>query len=188
MLKTSLAVIVALCAVFVGAIWYNTYLPISDELKGDQKAIPFLFHFNEFLARIVSDRLGLLPKYKFFRWYFTSISTSTFLAKPNTEGISIEESIISGVPVKIFRPKETQSDNQDNWLPGVIYVHGGGLILGSVNFTCYIEQCAMIARGELVIFQVILNKANISNTLLLTSQYEIHQYSQLCLTPNSFTF
>jgi acetyl esterase/lipase len=145
MLGKALAIIVASFAVFFGVIWYNAYVPISPKLKGDQKVMPFLFNFNNELSKIVSDKLGIVPKYKWFRWFFSAISTSGLFPMPEVKGITIKDSVISGVPVKIFRPDDAEGEIQD--LPGLIYFHGGGLVFGSANWTTYIQQCIMIAKG-----------------------------------------
>ncbi|CAB3998409.1 arylacetamide deacetylase-like 4 [Paramuricea clavata] len=143
MLRKGLTIIVALFAVLSGLIWYNAYLPISPKLKGDQKLIPFLFNFNNELGQIVDDKLGLVAKYKWYRWFFSAISTSNSLLV--AKGITITDSVISGIPVKIFRP-ELAKEGERQYRPGLIFFHGGGLIFGSVNWTCYIQQCIMIAQ------------------------------------------
>jgi hypothetical protein len=150
MLRKGLTIIVVLFAVFTGLIWYNVYLTISPKLKGDQKLIPFLFNFNNELSKIFDDKLGIVPKYKWFRWFFTTLSTSSLFPKPDLEakGITIKDSVISGIPVKIFRPDE--ADGESQYRPGLIFLHGGGLVFGSVNWTCYIQQCIMIAQGVVI--------------------------------------
>ena len=145
MLGKLIAVIVALFAVFFGVTWYTAYLPISPKLKGDQKLIPFLFNINNELSKIFSVKLGLLPRYKWFRWFFSAASEPIFLAKPEAEGITIKDSVISGVPVKIFEPDQAKGDIE--YHPGLIYFHGGALTMGSVNWHFYIQHCIMFAQA-----------------------------------------
>ena len=148
MSRKRLTIFVTFSAVLFGLIWYKAYLPISPKLQGDQKLIPFLFNVNNILSQIFSDTLGLVPKYKWFRWFFTTIATSNLLFEPEAKGITIEDSAIAAVPVKIFKPAKVQGENQDH--PGVIFLHGGGLVFGSVNWNCYIQQCIMIAQGAVI--------------------------------------
>ena len=148
MLGKVIAVIVALFAAFFGVIWYTAYLPISPKLKGDQKVVPFLFNINNELSKIFSVKLGLVPRYKWFRWFFSAASEPIFLNKPEAEGITIKDSVISGVPVKIFEPHQAKGDIE--YHPGLIYFHGGGLTMGSVNWHFYIQHCIMFAQGKMI--------------------------------------
>jgi acetyl esterase/lipase len=140
------AVIVALFAVFFGGIFYNAYQNISPKLESDQKVVPFLFNVNNEICKIIGDKLGLVPKYKMYRWFFSTMSEPIFLAKPEAEGITIKDSVISGVPVKIFQPDQAEGDIEGR--PGLIYFHGGGLSMGSANWHFYIQHCIMFAQGE----------------------------------------
>lgn len=146
MLKKSLSIIVALYAVFFGIIWYHAYLAVSPKLEGYQKLIPFLFNLNNEMSKILADTFGLLPRYKWFRWFFSAISAPNIILEPDTNGISIKNTFINGVPVKIFHPTEERvGETIDR--PGLIYFHGGGLVFGSVNWTGYTKQCIMLAQG-----------------------------------------
>ena len=149
MFRKGLALFVAFSAVFSGLIWYKVYLPISSKLEGDQKLIPFLFNLNNILSQIFSDKLGLVPKYQWFRWFFDTLGTSNVFSKAReAKGITVEDSVIAGVPVKIFKPEKVEGENQGH--TGVVFLHGGGLVFGSANWNCYIEQCSMIAQGAML--------------------------------------
>ena len=154
MCRKILAFLVAIVAVFSGIIWYNAYLPISPELKGDEKLIPFFFGVNRLLGKLIGDKLGLCAKYKVYRSFFSTMSETDWLFTPDAKGITIEDSVISGVPVRVFRPVD--KDGKDGHRPGLIYLHGGGLVLGSVNWTSYVQQSIMFAQGNMVLCILLL--------------------------------
>ncbi|XP_028395224.1 arylacetamide deacetylase-like [Dendronephthya gigantea] len=145
MCRKVLAILVAIIAIFTGLIWYNVYLPVSPKFKGDEKLIPILFGVNRLLGQIFGDKLGLSKKYEVYRSFFSIITETDWLFTSETKaGVTIEDSVISGVPVKIFRPVD--KEGEDSLHPALIYFHGGGLAMGSVNWTCYVQLCIMFAK------------------------------------------
>ena len=47
---------------------------------------------------------------------------------PGEEDLEIRDEVVDGVPVRIYRPKGVSGD-----LPGVLYLHGGGFCIGSIE-------------------------------------------------------
>lgn len=148
MFKRGVAIFVAVLSVFSGLVWHNAYLPISTKLANDEKFIPFLMNLNNFLSQIIGEKLGIVPRYKVFRWFFTAASNMNFFSDPEgtAKEVEIKDSVISGVPVKIFQPATPEGGSQPN-RPGLLFIHGGGLVFGSVNWKSYILQCIILARG-----------------------------------------
>lgn len=57
---------------------------------------------------------------------------SIFLLRQNPSPSKIEDAMIEGVPVRIYRPMEV-IHNQDDAHPALIYFHGGAYHMGSVG-------------------------------------------------------
>ena len=47
---------------------------------------------------------------------------------PGEEDLEIRDEVVDGVPVRVYRPRGAEGD-----LPGVLYLHGGGFCIGSIE-------------------------------------------------------
>lgn len=57
---------------------------------------------------------------------------------PEETSLQIEDTMIADVPVRVYRPKQIRGDATK--LTGVIFLHGGGWIFGSIGehiFDCH---------------------------------------------------
>ena len=47
---------------------------------------------------------------------------------PGEEDLEIRDEVVDGVPVRVYRPRGVEGD-----LPGILYLHGGGFCIGSIE-------------------------------------------------------
>ena len=57
---------------------------------------------------------------------------------------TIEDTTIAGVPVRIYRPRNNLAQQQER--PGLIFFHGGGLVLSNARSIIYNKICSRFAN------------------------------------------
>ncbi len=81
----------------------------------------------------LEDLTGITPEV--VRYYYESVS------RPGPEVHSVEDKEIQeGIPIRIYRPKESSEP-----LPVIVYFHGGGWVIGSLN--THDETCRSMANA-----------------------------------------
>ncbi|XP_062842913.1 arylacetamide deacetylase-like 4 isoform X2 [Trichomycterus rosablanca] len=93
----------------------------------------------------ILERLGLCSQVKFSRW----LNDLMIRKPPCPPGLRIKDMIFAGVPVRVYEP--TASTDQKR--RGLMYFHGGGWVLGSIDL--YDNICRHIAKeSETVVVSV----------------------------------
>ena len=71
------------------------------------------------------EKLGIGSSYTLLRFFLEALDKLTAFLVRLDELVTIEDTTISGVAVRIYQPKNTPVHIQPR--PGLIYFHGGGL-------------------------------------------------------------
>ena len=136
-----LSISVVLAAVFAGLFVYRVYLPLLSKIvPEDSLVLPIAYTaFNSISS--LGEELGISPRYKTQRYLTEFPETSGF----NTDEVeTIEDTTIAGVPVRIYRPRNSPGQQQER--PGLIYFHGGALVLSKATSMVYTTICSRFAN------------------------------------------
>ena len=139
-----LSIFVVLVSAFAGVFVYKVYLPLSPKIvPEDSLVLPIVFTtFN--LISSLGEQLGISPRYKTQR-YLTEFPESLGFSLDNADEVeTIEDTVIAGVPVRIYRPRNSLGQRQER--PGLIYFHGGGLVILKAASMLYSKICSRFAN------------------------------------------
>jgi acetyl esterase len=83
-------------------------------------------------------------------------TTKAFLGEPEAvekiENHTIRESL-TDIPIRVYWPKISGEEDDEDLYPIIVYYHGGGWVLGSLD--AYDEMCSMLAnRSESIVISV----------------------------------
>ncbi|KAI5623012.1 arylacetamide deacetylase-like 4 [Silurus asotus] len=94
----------------------------------------------------ILERLGLCQQLCFTRWCTDRLAGRK---RPPPAGLRIKDSTFAGVPVRIYEPTALSEHKRR----GLVYFHGGGWVLGSIDM--YDRVCQHIAKeSETVVVSV----------------------------------
>ncbi|KAM6979448.1 arylacetamide deacetylase-like 4 [Aplochiton taeniatus] len=115
----------------------NSDIPPGVANRRKLHVVHGLFVGIAIVGRIL-ERLGLCPQVSFTRWV-----RSCFLVcrTPPPPGLRVRDLSFSGVPVRVYEPRAAPSKGLRR---GLVYFHGGGWIMGSVDTAD--ELCRHIAK------------------------------------------
>ena len=139
-----LSIFVVVVAAFAGVFVYKVYLPLSPKIvPEDSLVLPIVFAaFNSISS--LGEELGISPRYKTLR-YLTEFPETLGFNPDNTDEVeTIEDTTIGGVPVRIYRPRNSPGQQQER--PGLIYFHGGGLVILTATSMLYSKICSRFAN------------------------------------------
>ncbi|KAL0978487.1 hypothetical protein UPYG_G00171110 [Umbra pygmaea] len=122
------AVIAAFLLLVVGLVYselMNSEIPQGVANRGKLHVVHSLFVGIAILGRIL-DRLGLCHQVSFIRWF-----RRWFLVhiKETPPGLCLKDLTFAGVSVRVYEPKAGSLGPRR----GLVYIHGGGWVLGSLD-------------------------------------------------------
>ncbi|KAK7913427.1 hypothetical protein WMY93_013638 [Mugilogobius chulae] len=132
------ALVAAFLLLVIGLVYselMNSHIPPGVENTGKLHTVHSLFVGTAIVGRIL-HRLGFCHQVTFIRWFVSCFLTHT---KPPPPDLRIKDLLFSGVLVRIYEPT-TASDGARR---GLVYFHGGGWVLGSIDTVD--EVCRYIA-------------------------------------------
>lgn len=111
------------------AVGYYVYVPLPENVKESWK-----HHIPALTIRVVNDVTTIAELFGFSRTNTTRAITDIFLQtakylQPKIEGVESKDDNFDGIDVRIFRP----TSHSEGLLPGVVYIHGGGWTVLSVD-------------------------------------------------------
>lgn len=135
------ALVAALLLLVIGLVYselMNSDIPHGVENRGKLHVVHGLFVGIAIVGRIL-HRLGICHQVTFIRWF-----VSRFLShiNPPPPGLRVKKLNLSGVPVRIYEPTTVC----DGLRRGLVYFHGGGWVLGSLD--TFDEVCRYIALNS----------------------------------------
>ncbi|KAJ8391204.1 hypothetical protein AAFF_G00096330 [Aldrovandia affinis] len=120
----------------VYAEFMNTEIPRGVSNPAKLHAVHVLFVGAAVVGRIL-DRLGLCQQVNFTRWFFAHVMVRK---KPAPPGLHIRDLTFGGVPVRAYEPTAPSAGGRR----GLLYFHGGGWVLGSIDTVD--DICRYIAK------------------------------------------
>ena len=93
----------------------------------------------------VGEKLGISPRYRTVRLNLNEAPELLGLNLKSVDEVeTIEDTTIAGVPVRIYRPRNNLAQQQER--PGLIFFHGGGLVLSNARSIIYNKICSRFAN------------------------------------------
>ena len=139
-----LTIFVGVVAILTGMFIYKFYLPISPQLSEDTVG-PIVMSNAIHLVCHVGEKLGIASRHVINRFFIEALDKPLAFLLRLDELVTIEDTTISGVPVRIYRPKNIPVHDQPR--PGLIYFHGGGLVLLSAKSNIFNAICSKFANA-----------------------------------------
>ncbi|KAL7843406.1 hypothetical protein AOLI_G00249180 [Acnodon oligacanthus] len=133
------ALAAAFCLLFIGLVYaeaMNSEIPPGITNRGKLHALHCTLVGVAVLGQIF-ERLGLCSQVSFTRWCIGSLIA---LKRLSASGLRIKDMTFSGVPVRVYEPTAASDQKRK----GMMYFHGGGWVLGSIDL--YEAVCQHIAK------------------------------------------
>lgn len=132
------ALAAAFCLLVIGLAFseaMNSEIPPGVSNRGKLQFVHCWAMGIGVVGRIL-ERLGLCHQLQFVRWCSDHLS----VRKPPPPGLRIKDATFAGVPVRIYEPTAVSEHKRR----GLMYFHGGGWVLGSIDL--YDGVCQHIAQ------------------------------------------
>ncbi|XP_036386196.1 LOW QUALITY PROTEIN: arylacetamide deacetylase-like 4 [Megalops cyprinoides] len=130
------AVFAAFLLLIIGLIYaelMNSEIPSGVTNRSKLHVVHILFVGIAIVGRIL-DRLGLCHQVSFTRW----VSARFLVCKrPAPPGLHIRDMLFEGVPVRVYQPTAPSAGGRR----GLVYFHGGGWVMGSIDTADEICRC-----------------------------------------------
>ncbi|XP_035518283.1 arylacetamide deacetylase-like 4 [Morone saxatilis] len=133
------ALVAAFLLLVIGLVYselMNTDIPHGVANSGKLHMVHGLFVGIAIVGRIL-HRLGICHQVSFIRWFVARFLTRL---NPVPAGLRVKDLMFSEVPVRVYEPTTVC----DGLRRGLVYFHGGGWVLGSIDSVD--EVCRHIAK------------------------------------------
>ena len=140
-----LSIFVALVAVFSGVLIYINVRCICPKITPEDSLIIPVLSYVYHVISSVGEKLGISPRYRTVRLNLNEAPELLGLNLKSVDEVeTIEDTTIAGVPVRIYRPRNNLAQQQER--PGLIFFHGGGLVLFNARSIIYNKICSRFAN------------------------------------------
>ena len=140
-----LSIFVALVAVFSGVFIYINVRCICPKITPEDSLIIPVLSYVYHVISSVGEKLGISPRYRTVRLNLNEAPELLGLNLKSVDEVeTIEDTTIAGVPVRIYRPRNNLAQQQER--PGLIFFHGGGLVLFNARSIIYNKICSRFAN------------------------------------------
>ena len=119
-------ILIAVCVAYIGYVMYRT--PIPDLVQEPMK-LRLALTINDLVVKFVAvlDYLGIIKDYECLRWL------SERMASHVVDGVDLLDASFDGIPVRMYTPRIHSGAADKQLTKGMVYYHGGGWVMGSIN-------------------------------------------------------